>query len=196
MQSFVAPGCCTAAFWICSAVFEWQVRQSSFGEASSTPLLHLGRLVTGGAAGLPGFKRRVHERRLQLRPGGLVRIVAGKAIGGREGLPLMSLDQLGILRVMTIHAQSRASSSTGKRIPFPFPPSYGRCGRRRNPYPKRRGGSPPFDSFSHFVARQADIIVLPHARIGFTRWSSLSEECGLWHLRQSRTAGLWMRPLI
>ncbi len=126
----------------------------------------LGRLVTGGAAGLPGFKRRVHERQLQLRPGGLVRIVAGKAIGGREGLPLMSLDQLGILRVMTIHAQSRGVLL---QLESEFPFAY---------FPRLMDGvagvatliqsgvaAPPlFDSFSHFVARQADIIVLPHAR--------------------------------
>ena len=67
----------------------------------------LRRLVTGGAGGLPGFKRRMHEHRLQLRPGGLVRIVAGQAIGGRKGLPLMSLDQLGIVCIMTIPAQGR-----------------------------------------------------------------------------------------
>jgi len=68
----------------------------------------LGRPVTDGTGGLPGFKRRMHERRHQIRPGGLVRIVAGKATPVHEGLPLMSLDQLGIFRIMTIHAQSRA----------------------------------------------------------------------------------------
>jgi hypothetical protein len=37
-----------------------------------------------------------------------VRIVAGKATRGREGLSLMILDQPGILRIMTLFAQSRA----------------------------------------------------------------------------------------
>ena len=68
----------------------------------------LGRLVTDGAGGLPGFKRRMSERQYQLPPGGLVRIVAGEATCGDEGLLPMSLEQLGILRIMTIHAQSRA----------------------------------------------------------------------------------------
>ena len=67
----------------------------------------LGFLVTSGTGGLPGFIRRMHKHQLQLRPGGLVRIVAAKATCGHKGLPLVSLDQLGILRIMTIQAQAR-----------------------------------------------------------------------------------------
>ena len=49
----------------------------------------------------------MHKRWHQLLPRGLVWIVAFKTIGGCEGLPPMRVNQLGILRIMTILAQSR-----------------------------------------------------------------------------------------
>ena len=64
--------------------------------------------MTDGTSGLPGFERRMRELKYQFRAGGLMRIVAGKATRGLEGLLSVSLNQFGVFRIMTIHAQSRA----------------------------------------------------------------------------------------
>jgi hypothetical protein len=79
------------------------------------------RQMTSYAAVFPGFIRLMYEHQFQFRPGRLVRIVAAKAIGSGDGLPLMSLDKPGILGIMAIQAQSR-SIHLELKIEFPLAP--------------------------------------------------------------------------
>jgi hypothetical protein len=105
----------------------------------------------------------------QLRPRGLVRIVAGKATGGLDGLPLMSPDQLGILYIMTVHAQSRAVLLQ-LEIEFPlasFTSFMDGVAGLTTHIQSGMAAAPLFDANTYFVARQAEILVLPSARNRF-----------------------------
>jgi hypothetical protein len=67
----------------------------------------LGRLMADIALFLT--KRQVHESLHQLRPVGLVRIVACQTIGFLERLILVSLDQRAVFNIMAIQAKRRRS---------------------------------------------------------------------------------------
>ena len=125
----------------------------------------LGRLVTHGAGGL---KRRMHVLQYQLRPRGLMRIVAGEATGIHKRLPPVSLNQLGIIRIMTILAQSRRVLLQ-LEIEFPLASFARLMNRVAGVAALIQSGvaaAPIFNADTHFVAGQAETLVLPCARNG------------------------------
>jgi hypothetical protein len=124
-----------------------------------------GRLVTKGTGSLPRFKRRMRERQYEFRPGRFVCIVAGKATGFNEGLPLMSLDQLGIMRIMAIHAQSGAILLQ-LEIEFPFSSLARLMDGVADLATHIQSGVAAavlFDADTHLMTRQAEIRILPGA---------------------------------
>lgn len=84
-------------------------RQAQFlgGSRRQNDFSVLGCLVATGTGILATVEGGMHERLHQLRLGRLVRIVTGEAIGAGKRLILMSLRQIGVLRVVAIHAKSR-----------------------------------------------------------------------------------------
>jgi adenylylsulfate kinase-like enzyme len=135
-------------------------------------------------------KRRMRELGHQLRRRGLVRVVALQAVRRAKRLVLVRLLQGGIFRIVAIQAQRRSCFRQVKAV---FQRRF-RSGLVRDvagvaAHVECSVTAAFFRNIHALVmAGEAEIIFLV-ARLAFSSWFLLSDVCGSWHFRQSRTAG-------